>query len=449
MPSNIVQAIDILNESSLADQALMNDLVTEIVNFNLQVEAKHLVKKAKQVLGDLEKNAKPEYQYLEPLLQQVWQVAIPLLSIQEVEGFLARDLLFALTFKDYPLKEQLSTWLRGNVFLYDERDRYKQRFRQLLENDQLILTNKRTIKVGGVEVSATVAQWLKDYKIFIGQPSVTTISSMEYLFKSPNLSILDERDRDLVRILIDVYEYLLTPVLSPRGFDEPIYVDNDEGQGVYKEGIFQKIDEKSYLEKIKEAEHLIDKALGGEEESEVKSGILITSSIAGQQLLQQYHKSVQELFDNAQIKAHLQALVSLPVPEIIKKLNDSAGQTDQNLVLACLLSLIRQKNLPQLAGQASFKEWQADFLKNYPGLVAINLTNPEQRQLIMSQFIKMVLQEQAKLGAQASAMAFTHLANLLKNQGEPGYLSAAYANLKTASFNWREIEVIDGKLKYK
>jgi len=434
MPSEITQAINILNEKSLADQGLITDIVTEIVNFDLLVEARQLFKKTVEVLGEPGSIGQLEYQYLKPLLVQCQLVALPLLSVQEVDEFLKKHLTFGLVSKDNPLKNQISAWLK-RVLVYDERDMYKKRFQQTLENNQTVLIEKKFITVANQQIPATIANWLRDYRIFIGQPKTTTLASMEYLFKNSNLISLSESDKELIKQLIVLYEYLLTPFSSVKGFDEPIPVDDEEGPGIYQQGIFTKIDEKPYKEKIGHYTQLIQQVSAAKKISPSQTEALI----------KRYHQLLVGLLDERQIKE--EQLKTNQAGIILDNLQNNLTLNNLSGVVANLASLIKLGSLSKLLKHKNFapivrQYAEGRFRKNADEL--LNKTSPE----TLSVFLQLILIGQLKVELEKSAALGLYLANVLAKTGRKEFLPMVYGDVKSGIFKWREIVLENGQLKF-
>jgi hypothetical protein len=219
-------------------------LVTEhFVYFEDPYKAKVLLESIEGVLSEIKKREGdiPESlkKYLE-LITSLKIVAFPLLSSKEVLSLLKEKLLVALD-SDFPLIEKIRKFLIFNFFYPEERDEFRRRIREvLLKNEEKISSSP--FKKGKEVVPYTVGNLLRDYNSVFGTERVDKIKQAEYFVK--NTAGLNEKEKEMVRKILELYEYLKISSLTPEGYEGSIPIKEGDKLMVLREGRLETIDPK-------------------------------------------------------------------------------------------------------------------------------------------------------------------------------------------------------------
>lgn len=123
---------------------------------------------------------------------------------QAIIDLFTNDLVDILKSTSDDLKEQLN----ANLFvLLDHDELLLQNLINILFANQAILTNKDFI-LGDKKVSATIANWLKDFIQQAGAEMPDNLTISRFVTNSPNIRSLDNNERDLLYKLLLLYRNL-------------------------------------------------------------------------------------------------------------------------------------------------------------------------------------------------------------------------------------------------
>lgn len=109
----------------------------------------------------------------------------------------------------------------------EERDILKQRLRDALARSEVSLGQTK-IQVADTLVDPTVKNWIKDWKVFVGDREPTSLLLVEYLNSSPNISQLPKDTVSLVQKIFRLYAELLKSSTTPEGAEEKFALMNIE-----------------------------------------------------------------------------------------------------------------------------------------------------------------------------------------------------------------------------
>ncbi len=448
---------------------LYQDFADYLLDFNdfeeARLQLKFIPNAIKHQSPDLP-TKKPELWHgYEKVLFKLKAICLMFLADKEIVELLRTRAADLLKLPGYNLADKLKAKL-VRIWISD-RDAYKLELRQALEACKQFLTEEK-ITVAGQQQEPSVSNWLKDYIRAIGTGPAESLKKAEFFTENPNVKRLNKEEKKVLTDLINIYERLKLSSNEPEGLEEVISFSEGEKHFVMREGRIEEIKPDPLLVKIQamQTEERLSlgetesyssaKAMEDKEEGETEESLgepeekTVSPQAKQQALIDKYHQSVTELFENEKVKSHLQNLQNAKAIDIVKNLESASDKKDKDSALACLASLISKGQFTFLEQASVYKEWQAGFLKNHPGIEAVNLTNKEQREILSGQFIKALLTDKLGLESQQSSMAGMHLAKqLLKEQGQKNYLNMAYADLKSSLFKWREVVVEDGRLKYR
>ena len=91
-------------------------------------------------------------------------------------------------------------------------------------------------------VVPSIANWLIDYTGFVGVGKVDSVKMNEYFISSKNFQKLSNKEKNIVRKLITLYEQLKRSSLDPEGLEERATLYEDGRLAVFRDGRFEDID---------------------------------------------------------------------------------------------------------------------------------------------------------------------------------------------------------------
>ncbi|NCF75084.1 MAG: hypothetical protein GWO87_01175 [Xanthomonadaceae bacterium] len=152
-------------------------------------------------------------------------IALPLLKKAEIIDLLKENFLMIFFIENYDIIEKLESRMI-NFIVFSERDELKKDLRKVLLDNQEILTEKKLL-IGDDILPATVGNWLKDYISNIGNEPADKVKQAQYLTSSDNIKKIEKQEKEKVKTLIELYEYLKLSSETPLGHEEsyPMEID--------------------------------------------------------------------------------------------------------------------------------------------------------------------------------------------------------------------------------
>jgi len=164
------------------------------------------------------------------LLQTLKFIALPRLEDDAVLNIVKSEIADAFDFnqEDLDIKEKMRKKLTTVALM--GRDDYKRKLTDALRENKQIITNKKT-----------VADWVNDYHKFMADNRIDQkLIKAEYLYKNKDIVSLLEKEREKVKILLDLYDAWQKSSFTVAGREDAMLF-NDDGKmyGVYKGEIFE------------------------------------------------------------------------------------------------------------------------------------------------------------------------------------------------------------------
>lgn len=166
----------------------------------------------------------------------------------ETENLLKNHLEIIFEMKFYDLYNKIEVKLIYEPSL-KRRDEIKDNLKKALLNSQSKLIDKGKIDLPNFPV--TVSAWLKDFISKVGLKQIDKFKKVQYLTDSENIKKLNDKDKEKIRILVDLYENLSLSSNSAAGFEEDVPIKYNGKLGIFSKGEFHEIDQKS-IDKMKE-----------------------------------------------------------------------------------------------------------------------------------------------------------------------------------------------------
>lgn len=208
---------------------------------------------------------KPDYykNYNAVIARCNW-IIIPALSEAEILELFGKHLIVAINDPDIDIWYSLKNGLLQLIIIENRDELIKKIKSVLLQSQQILTAQKLEISKGKIE-EGTVANWLKDYNVNLGTNSVDAVKRREYLMNSKNTKKLDNKDREKLTKLFNLYEKLKLSTGTLEGVLETIPLD-DAGQikGVIRDGRIEEYKESQTREikrELSEFSKMIDNNL--------------------------------------------------------------------------------------------------------------------------------------------------------------------------------------------
>lgn len=94
------------------------------------------------------------------------------------------------------------------IYLLNIDQTFKSEASRILLENKLKITSKPLI-IAGKNLDPTVANWLNDFILFKGSGMFESLDLADYLIKNPNVKALTEKEKLLIRSLLDLYRNLV------------------------------------------------------------------------------------------------------------------------------------------------------------------------------------------------------------------------------------------------
>lgn len=227
------------------DYVVMNN------DFQGAFECYNLTKKWLDESG-LTKNSSDYIQYNNYLIKLKFLSFNYLSDINERVELLKNYFNSALEIDGFKLWEKIEIELIS-ISSLDARDDFKVKMREALEKCEDVLINRQ--KYINQEIPRKVDEWIKNFIVNLGLDSFDKVKKMEYLSSSRYLKILDEKDKDKVKTLLDIYEKLKISSKTPEGYENSVLMSIDGKTIIFDHG---NVEDVSNLDKIKNVSKLID-----------------------------------------------------------------------------------------------------------------------------------------------------------------------------------------------
>jgi len=215
-------------------------LALDIINEDSFREAYDLSKDLEQSIDKI-KGFKDDYtnlyhEYKEVIVKMRW-LGLGIMAEDRVVNMFQYHFADIFKIPDYEVWPKLKHVLINMPFFQD-RDKFKANIRQALMNNAQKLTSKK-ILTDKKEASPTIGNWLLDYNKILGTGKVNALSRIEYLTNSLNIKNLDDKEKNKVKVLFDLYERLKLSSSTFEGLENEITIDDDGMMGTIKDGNFE------------------------------------------------------------------------------------------------------------------------------------------------------------------------------------------------------------------
>lgn len=191
-----------------------------------------------------------ELKSLESIRLQLAAVCMRLLSDQTVEKEFEKApalMINAVGGRDFI--ENLKGYLANHLAIEDRNNLRTSLRKAMLRSNEVLGSTQ--IQLGTEQVSSTVQNWLKLYISEVGNKQATSVQRARFFAQNPSVRKLKSIEKDALKALIDVYEYLLIPSDSLEGYEDTIYIEDESGMlKVVEDGTVSDVYDKNTLKEL-------------------------------------------------------------------------------------------------------------------------------------------------------------------------------------------------------
>jgi len=217
----------------------VQDFLDEVINTDNHKLAFELLRELGKNLAKQKEEIKnnPELiDYYNKIIVKAKFIALPLLDDKEVVELVRKYFTWQFRIPYYDFLEKFNFKLL-NIFIYEDRDKIKENLRNVLLNNEQVITSKASKR--------KISEWLRDYNSKIGTGQADNLIKTQYFTDLKKIKELDESDRNRLRVLFDFYEKLKLSSMSPQGFEEEIPIVIDGNYYIFKQGELEPVSEKA------------------------------------------------------------------------------------------------------------------------------------------------------------------------------------------------------------
>ncbi len=409
-----------LSVSELSNRATLTtiaDLAQEYIDGMCTGDAKELLLVFEESLNKKSSQLPSESrEYLNRIYFIAAWGAFPLVSDDTAEILFKTQLLLALHLTvDINLITRAIGYfqlVRGNSVLIDKHRNLL--LGALKNNSEMLGTKQLTLEGENNTVSPTIASWIRDYDLTVSiEKRQSPVGILEYVNASTNIRALNEMERSMLRIILELYDFVRFLVAPQEIADTGHTIERD------KKSL-------SPTEEIKEPTGVISPSIAP---MPVSSGVdSITAAYQGDpKLATAITKEESRL--GSQSSAQLNAKFY------------EAVQNKNNALVIALFRTLAQKDglLTFLSEDQRLKGFlSATWEKQYGKPLADEFTaNPTQVKFVRL-FIRYILEDRLGMSRTDAARIGLQIGNIFVNQGKKEYNKMAYFDVKTQAFEWFE-----------
>lgn len=221
--------------SSPEDVAYVEKMVDELVEYGQTEWLEDMIPDIVELMhGDLQNLAQtdPElYARVENMTAKAQWLILNTCTPDEIEELFVKhfDHFFEYDWKDVDEKTRV---VLLTIQKRDQRDAMKKRWREAIESSQATISDDQ-LTVNGQTVDSTVENWIKDFRLFLGDRDIDPLVIIEYLGNAENPGAVSEETRKKVQGVLEYVEILHRSSMEANGAEEK-FLFSDPASGTYK-----------------------------------------------------------------------------------------------------------------------------------------------------------------------------------------------------------------------
>lgn len=192
-------------------------LLPEMSNENLEIILENLGEKesslfeADSLIYELFKNLEASIDFDAEIEKEASAHPLQDLTIENLAKVLNEELLFWLN-KGVNVTKEVEIYLSFDNDLYPEEMRNK--FLDALITNEEIVGKDNLVLIGGSNLKPTLSNWLKDYNTWMEGKTDLILARVDYLTRSLNISRLSMSEKENIKKIIELHDFLKMPVVS-------------------------------------------------------------------------------------------------------------------------------------------------------------------------------------------------------------------------------------------
>jgi hypothetical protein len=388
---------------------------------------------------------------------------------EEIFNLINNHLKMVVNIKFYNLLNKIDDFLSINKYILVDRDKFKDELRRLLSENKNNITEK-DININKKEFSPSIANWLKDFRNeFAENGFLERVNLVNYLSRNENFTNLSDKEKKVVKVLIDLYAHLKVFSSSSEGVEEHISVETEDGEkGIMINGNIEKIPQ-AVIDIFNE----VQRKTGGElynshkKEKKVSSEkVFVPEEDKGETI----HESSQQGDNKKSVEKLLESYKSFEIdlkgisgsiksleeyqnnPDgLFKKFDKDLQEGNRDSLLALVIFICQNKLLDKFLKEnkdllAEFKKYLSFKLSDD---IIKSIMNKSASPETVSLYLQFLLFKKIKLSSKNAGLFGMHLANILKKNGQDKYFPIVYGDVNLEQFVWREVIEENGLVKFK
>lgn len=427
-----------------------------LYNYDLAEKGYKLAKALPRILAkhdpSLEKEDPDFWRAYRNIIKSAKILAVQFLPTEDILEIFRTDLVEAVSL-DFPdFYEKVETKFLTFMFL-EERDEFKKKLIKAMEENEERIGNIKII-INERESQSTVQNWLKDFRLNLGDRINNNLEVLNYLNTSRNLKLFkEEKDKIIVAKIFDIYSRLNIPSTQMEGFEEKITVIDENGiKRVFNKGIMEKIDIENEIRKDLELAKKISRGLTGEEKKSPEAIGEIKEDKSGE-LEEKIRKSVERFASLLQRVKEEEGKIIREIGGDQEKVNELLinfiANKDPEKTAAALFILARLRKIDRLMSEMPAKKI---FMEEIIPLLSRQIGSISAPELIdkfkqdpnnpvyVKIFLKYILGKAFEGREEGGAFIATQLENILSVLENQEYLGLAFYNLKTDKYEWANVK---------
>lgn len=450
-----------------------------LYNFDMAEDAYKLVKTLPVFLAempDFENNHPYLFEEYQKIIKSAKILAVNFLPPEEVINIFKTNLLAALRRKFPDFWEKID-YKMVTFLLHEDRDKFKEKLRKAMEENQEKI-GELDLEVNEKKLPPTVANWLIEYKVNLGEEEADRLKLVAYFNKNKNINRLDYEDRDLLMEVFNIYVRLGISSQSAQGMEEKITLIDENGEKrIFKKGVLEKVETTDEMRRdLEMAKRAREKVLGVKlpysylvKEEEKKPPISSLPVMKKEGVPEELSEAaaIQEKLNKTQVEnepllrqiiAEEKNIIAASQGDMEKLKNyffEGYKNKESNVVSACLLILARTAGLKNIISDPLTQEiFGKDIfpilIKQTPGvdlqILINNFRQNKENPIYRKIFLKFIISRILPTGNQSAYLAW-QLENIFRALGQNLFLGLVYYNISTGQFEWAMVKVNkDGSL---
>ena len=357
----------------------------------------------------------------------------------------------------YDILKKIDQYLVINYYMLPDRDKFKDKFRQILLDSKVKITDKNII-INGQDIIPSISNWLKDFRgEFTENGFLDKMKLNQYLLESDNIANLTNVEKYKVKTLLNLYSKLKIKSSSPEGIEETIPIKKDNGEfGFIKNGQFQKASQEiiniynqiQKLDRKKVSKGTSQKVFTPEDNDVYEKDIEVEKyeKESIEKLLESYRNFEKNLSSTKNLSKQFEKYKN-DIDKLSSEFETSLNQGNKDKAWAIILFVCENEllNLFFKENTSLILEFKKYLSSRFHEDIIDNIIQKSDSPETVSLYLQFLLNNKLKFSIKSSGLFGMHLANIFKKIGKEKYFPIVYGDLNLEQFVWIDIVEEAGK----